>query len=660
MAQALKTLSLILILSFFFRTAPAQDQHRIDSLLHALPNMKEDTNKVLLLYSLAWEISYKNLTAGIQYAERGAELATSLNFQYGLSRNYHALGSIYVDLGDLAKANDYLYKELRILEKIHRTEAIASCYVELGILHQQQHNLTQALHYDTLALQLYQKTGNTEAIIASNLNISGLYSELKNYRKALEINITDLELFQGGKGKKEQLASSYTSIGMLYLELGNYPEAKANLTTGFRIYRQEKLTYFFPQVMGALGRYYVKTDNPKMAIAYFDSSLTFLRQTGQREMEIDAYSNLSDCYESIKDYKNAHLYHKLYSTLKDSVFNDEKLKEMTQNEMNYEFDKVKATEKLKREKKEALEASELKREHLILYTLGIGFFLLLIFAFIIYRGYREKKKVNDELKYKNNLIEEKNKSITDSINYAKRIQGAILPSDKRIHQLLPDSFVLFKPKDIVSGDFYWVEKTGNKVLFTAVDCTGHGVPGAMVSVVGHNNLNRCVKEFKLNKPAEVLDKLNELVQETFEKAEDEVKDGMDLALCSLNTDTLVLEFAGANNPLWISKKEGNTWILTEIKANKQPIGKYATSIPFTGHTLQLSKGECIYIFSDGYADQFGGESGKKFKYKNLKELLLSMQHKSMEEQKASLLQHFTNWQQQLEQVDDVLIIGVRV
>ena len=253
-------------------------------------------------------------------------------------------------------------------------------------------------------------------------------------------------------------------------------------------------------------------------------------------------------------------------------------------------------------------------------------------------------------------IETKNHEITDSINYAKRIQNAILPPAKLFKEALPESFVLFKPKDIVSGDFYWLEKVGDKVLYAAVDCTGHGVPGAMVSVVGHNGLNRAVKEFGLTEPAAILDKLTQLVEETFERSESEVKDGMDISLCCLDASALTLEWSGANNPIWIIR-DGK---IIPIKPDKQPIGKFDYRKPFTNHLFNLKKGDSIYVFTDGFADQFGGPKGKKFKYKQLEELLIGIQSVSMEEQKTALDKAYENWRGDLEQIDDVCIIGVKI
>ena len=242
----------------------------------------------------------------------------------------------------------------------------------------------------------------------------------------------------------------------------------------------------------------------------------------------------------------------------------------------------------------------------------------------------------------------------DSITYAKRIQSAILPSAKRVSEHLNEHFILYKPKDVVAGDFYWLEQTHNTVLFAAADCTGHGVPGAMVSVVCHNALNRSVREHGLTDPGEILTKTREIVVQEFAKSEEDVKDGMDIALCALEGNKL--HYAGANNPLWIIRKGE----IIETKANKQPIGQFDNPVPYTTHPFELEKGDTIYIFSDGYMDQFGGEKGKKFTIKAFRELILSIQDKSMDAQKRIIDEAFETWKGALEQVDDVCVLGVRV
>ncbi len=259
-----------------------------------------------------------------------------------------------------------------------------------------------------------------------------------------------------------------------------------------------------------------------------------------------------------------------------------------------------------------------------------------------------------EIHYQKLIVEEKSQEITDSIEYAKTIQSAILPSPKVIDEFLQDSFVLYKPKDIVAGDFYWIEAKEDRILFAVADCTGHGVPGAMISVVCNNALNRSVREYNLSEPGEILDKAREIVIQEFEKSETEVRDGMDIAICSLIEDKL--EYAGAHNPLWIIRNG----ILLETKANKQPIGKFENLEPYTTHSFQLEKGDTIYIFSDGYSDQFGGARGKKYKTSNFKNLLLSIQESSMEKQLALLEAEFKKWRGSMEQIDDVCVIGLRI
>ena len=288
-------------------------------------------------------------------------------------------------------------------------------------------------------------------------------------------------------------------------------------------------------------------------------------------------------------------------------------------------------------------------------------FYTVLFVVIFFEIYYFKSinyRFQKLLAAKNQEIENKNQEIVDSITYAKRIQEAILLPPGLVKNHLPDSFILFKPKDIVAGDFYWLDEIEDKVIFAAADCTGHGVPGAMISVVCHNALNSAVREFQLIIPGKILDKTRELVIKQFSKSTEDVKDGMDISLCVLNKKTLVLEYSGANNPLWLLRN--NTSEIAEYKPTKQSVGKGNLANEFVTHSIQLSKGDTIYIFSDGFADQFGGEKGKKYKYKPFKELLTTNKNKSLSEQCDLINSEFEKWKKDLEQVDDICVIGVRV
>jgi len=297
----------------------------------------------------------------------------------------------------------------------------------------------------------------------------------------------------------------------------------------------------------------------------------------------------------------------------------------------------------------------------------IVFTIVFYFRTIVNDFEKINQKKNQLLKQSKQEIETQHSEIKSSINYAKRIQEAILPSNSLIKKNLPNSFVYYQPKDIVAGDFYWMhflpepngwDINGDVVLFAAADCTGHGVPGAMVSVVCNNSLNQSVKEFGITEPNLILNKTRDLVIETFSESIENVQDGMDLALCSLNLKTNELKYAGANNPLWIIRN--NTMVIDEIKPNKNHVGKCDLMTPFISHTIQLQKNDTIYIFSDGYVDQFGGPKGKKFMSAKLKQLLISIHQKPMEEQKTILSNNFHEWKGDLEQVDDVCVLAVRI
>ena len=267
----------------------------------------------------------------------------------------------------------------------------------------------------------------------------------------------------------------------------------------------------------------------------------------------------------------------------------------------------------------------------------------------------------EELEIQRDLLAEQKSHILDSIHYSKRLQTAILPSNEFIRGLFPESFVLFMPKDIISGDFYWFHRNKHRHYFSAIDCTGHGVPGALVSMVGQNWLNYAVKDLKLEKPSEILDALNQGVISTFNEGNSDtsVKDGMDLSMCCINTKTLTLEFAGAYNPVTIIKPNGE---IIHIKGDKFPIGAISRGerTPFTNHEIKLEKGDMIYSYSDGYPDQFGGPMGSKFMIKQFRNLLQEISKLQVDEQNETLRITLSNWMDKEEQVDDITIIGVRV
>ena len=423
------------------------------------------------------------------------------------------------------------------------------------------------------------------------------------------------------------------------------------------------------QSLNNIGLFYQSQSDFDNAIDYHLRSIEVAKEINAKSELVDAYMAIAETYGLKKNYQKAYEYQQLYSHERDNLLNEESSKQVAAMEAKYQNEKNEKEITILTNENEVKEL-EMSKQKTQRNALVGGLLFILAVAFLLYNRYRVKQRANKLLKLQKNEIEkqnteleehrrnltEKNKNITDSINYAMRIQASIMPSEAKFKKMLQDSFIFYKPKDIVSGDFYWVEQVNELILFAAVDCTGHGVPGALVSVVGMNLLNQAVLEKGITNPAHILQHLDQGVHHTL--SQHGSTDGMDLALCSINLNTNELQYAGAHNPIYYVRNGK----LIEHKGDNIFIGNNfeEKNKAFTSHSIQLEKGDCLYLFSDGYADQFGGPKGKKFKYKALQKLLLSIQEKPMQQQKEILNSALAEWQGDLEQVDDICVIGVRI
>lgn len=540
-------------------------------------------------------------------------------------------------------------------------------------------------------------------------NIGLIYAEIKEYRTALAYYFK-AEKINIAKHEKSLLAINYNNMATCYQKLNQFSSAQTYLQKSLILRQEVSDTIGMAMAYHNIGINHQLTNDNDSAIYFFNKSLSYLSNMSEnighaynylelgntllqkgklREAEgyllsslriserselegvkVEVYKYLSELYEKQNDFKKAFNYQNLYLGSKENVESDESKNEILKKELEYDFAKRQELQRKDAENKQAIADAEIRSQKKLTTGAVIALLILSGLIVIVFRSYNQKRKANAIISKQKELVEQKNKEILDSINYAKYIQNALLPSDSFIKQLPVNCFILFKPKDIVSGDFYWIHhsikenQNIEEIYIAAVDCTGHGVPGALVSVVGNNGLNRCVKEFGINQTGEILDKLSELVEETFEKSENELKDGMDISLLKISSHQLSdtteksysFQWSGANNPLWIIRKDTNT--LEEIKADKQPVGKFSDRKKFTSHNVTFKKGDRLYLFTDGYADQFGGEKGKKFKYKQLEELLLASSNSSIVEQKNQLDSAFMKWKGNLEQVDDICIIGI--
>lgn len=475
---------------------------------------------------------------------------------------------------------------------------------------------------------------------------------IQSYKKALNY------ISKSGESKK---APIYNNLSGQYYSMGEFYVAMLYADSGYQIAKKYNLTEFMAASKWRLAFCNFRLNQNKELIGNAALALDLFKDGKVLRRQDDCAYLLSIGNERLGNYKKALEYLKLAIELKDSFRLTANINEVNQSKQQFEYELAFRQDSLKNLQERQLSqaklesiSSRLEKEQTKKVAFLVGFILMLGFVSFGIFAFRKIKKVNEKVKERNLLVEQKNKEITDSIQYAKRIQNSILPPTKIITDAFPDSFVLYLPKDIVAGDFYWIEKKGNKSFISVADCTGHGVPGAMVSVMCSTALTKTVMELDINSPNEILDKTNMLLEERFERSEEELQDGMDIALCKI--ENMVLEYAGANNSLYYIRNNE----LFELGADKQPIGKYINRKPFNNQKIELQKGDCIYLYTDGFADQFGGEKGKKFKYSRFKELLVSLHELPMETQKQKIESIFQDWKQELEQIDDVCILGIRI
>ena len=704
-----KHLLKIIISVFFIVGAWQQSQaqnKKIDSLKILLKTAKEDTNKANILSDLSWRLkNIGNYDTALQYANTALSLSEKLNFKRGLSAARNGIGLVYFYKGNYAEALKNYFIGLKIREELGDKKAVAYTYGNIGNVYNKQGNYVAALANHFKCLKAAEEIGDKRGISNSRTNIGNIYYLQENFSEAL-VNYTAALKIQTENNDKQGIAGSYTNIGEVYRnqkkltealnnqlaackiqeEIGNqdglsnaysniglvyYDKGKYNLAIDnylISLHLKEKIgdEQGMAWSYASLSEAYIKLKKYAEAEAFAIKSLNKATEIGELDDVKQAEFNLSEIYEKTGKSQQALIHFKSFIAVRDSLFSQENAKKTVQQQMQYDFDKKETASKLEQEKRDAITASEKKKQQIIIAAVSVGLILMLILAGVILRSLRINQKKNQIIMHQKDLVEEKQKEILDSIHYAKRIQQALLTSVKYIERHLTKGFfILYKPKDIVSGDFYYALSHkvagSNKELFylCTADCTGHGVPGAFMSMLGISHLNESIIEKNISMPHEILNAMRSEIIRSLnpEGSEEESKDGMDAVLCCYDFQSMKLYFAAANNPLWLVRNG----VLKEYKPDKMPIGKYHDeTISFTLQTIDLQKGDTIYTFTDGYADQFGGQKGKKFKFKQLEEMLLANSNLPMEEQKDLLSKVFENWKGKLEQIDDVCVIGVRI
>lgn len=558
-----------------------------------------------------------DILKALDYHTKSLKISEEIGDKEGIASSLACVGNIYFDQGDLDKALEYQTRGLKISEEIGDKEDVAAFMGRIGVLYQNQNNTQKALEYYTKGLKIHEEIGDKMGASHSHLNLGSHYFDQNNMQKALEHNIQSLKLCEE-IGDRQTMMPSLINIGAIYKELGNYSKA----------------------------------------LEYYNKSMAIAMEIGHPADIRNSAFFLFEIYKKQGNTKLALENHELYIRMRDSLKNEENTKATIKQQMQYDFDKKQIADSLKVEEERKVSFLKFEQEKKQRYFLYGGLALVIVFAGFILNRFLITQRQSKIIAQQKHLIEERHQEITDSIIYAERIQKSFLATTAHLNQNLFEYFVLFKPKDVVSGDFYWSAtlNNGNFILATS-DSTGHGVPGAIMSLLNITSLEKAIET--LNKPSDILNTTRKIIIDRLKKdgSEEGGKDGMDCSLCVYDFKSMKLFISAANNPVWIVKGEE----IIEIKADKMPVGKHdKQDIPFTQHEIDLQKGDVIYTLTDGFPDQFGGERGKKFMSKNLRELLVSNSHLSMNEQKELLYKTFRNWTGDLEQVDDVTVIGIRV
>jgi len=674
----------------------------LDSVEAVTLNMPDDTSKVKNLIFVSNEYEYRDPQKCFDYGKQAFELAKKLKYTKGIGNaqsamalgiyklhkyeeaveNYLAAIEIQKDFIDdpypearswaliaraysrltwYDKAIEAYMNAIKILEEMEYDAALAAVYNNMAIAYKYQQDYELANSCFRKAAVFDAKSENDENKWRYDYNIGEVHYEAKNLDSALLYYKKSYENTKKYNGEDLQGYVRY-GFGQVYLDRKEYAKALEELTAS----QKSREEYYDPNdqvyTLVGLGKCYTALNNYAKANEVLDKALKYAIQEDVGKRKMMAYEALSVLKFKQADYKKAYEYYHNFIELKDVAFNEERSKIISKMQTQFNVERkdqeiaLLNQEKETLHQKEKLQAAEIEKSNFQKMTLVIGLLISLLVGVILILGIKKRNQLNRQLKHQKDIVEEKNKEITDSIQYAKRLQNAILPPTKLVKSYLQESFILYRPRDIVAGDFYWMEHTDDAVLFAVADCTGHGVPGAMVSVVCSNCLNRAVKEMKLYEPGKILDEVSKMVEETFEKSENQVRDGMDISICAMNFNSNKIKWAGANLPLWIINESG----IQKIKPNKQPIGLYEQRVDFDTHEIEIQKGDSVYLFSDGYIDQFGGEKGKKLKLAGFENLLLSIYTKPMEEQKDIIENFFNDWKGDLEQLDDVCVIGLRV
>jgi serine phosphatase RsbU (regulator of sigma subunit) len=673
----------------------SQNSKVIDSLNTAIANSPDDTNKVNLLIKLSGQYDYLSSKEKVMYLNDAYLLASKYGFKTKIEYTLSYLSKIYFyrEFYDLSYV--YATKYIDFLEKENMHDKALSAQNLLGSIYSKQGKFNDAKRCFFKAVSYYKAVEDYQKLAIVFNNISILFSDSNKFDSALHYAVSGYKILLQYNTDSSAIANALNNIATIEFSRNNYTSAIEMSNSALSIYTKIGNELGIALSNNSLGDIYFKMQNYNQALVHFKLCLDYVKENHWLTHTRDCYLAIANVYAKKGEFKDAFKNLEMHNLFRDSIASFEITAKFLEMEVKYELSKnekhLAEKEKEVVEKEFELTKKNTQRNILMISLIAITLLLSLsIYAFM------QKKKDNNLIKNQKEIVEIKHKEITDSINYAERIQRSFLATTEMLDISLKDYFVFFRPKDVVSGDFYWAGELNNgNFAFSCADSTGHGVPGAIMSILNISSLEKSIE--RETEPHKILNQTRRIIIDRLKKdgSKEGGKDGMDCSLFVINKDKTQLSFSMANNPVFIvrltviaseertkqsasseeiaslptvARNDDNEGVarnddyqLFEYKPDKMPVGKHEKeNEPFTLHTLQLQKGDIIYALTDGFQDQFGGSKGKKFKIKNLKELLLQIAHLPMHEQEQKLAEEFATWKGSNEQVDDVCLIGVRI
>jgi tetratricopeptide (TPR) repeat protein len=621
----------------------------------------------------------------------------TLNVKEGESSALNQIGSIYRLQGNYPGALEYFLNSLSLSKQLDDTLGVATALNNIGIVYFYQNNFSKALEYYLQSLEIELLYGKEYGISISYINIGEVYKKMGNFKESLDYFLKALVLAKKHEALDkdgDSIGILYNEIGSIYLSLGEIKLSETYLNRALNIFEQINSHQRLAECKLYLGELAISKNNIDKAKQLFLEALNHSKAISSLDLIAESNKFLSNVYERLNNPREAFKHYKMYIHARDSLYNEDNMKRMVQTEMLYEFDKQIQDTRLEQAKRDVKAQEAIQRQRLIRNFLIFAFLLLSIFSVWIFRAYKSKQLVNiqlseqkhqilekneeliqqqeeilaqrDEIEKKNIILEQsqltieaKNDRIISSIEYAQTIQQAILPDKEQLSKFFPEHTVLFLPKDIVSGDFYWISSIDNIQYAAVIDCTGHGVPGAFMSLIGNTMLNQIVNEWQTRDPALILELMNKQVRRLLNQETNTSKAhaSMDICLVSIDSDKKKATFAGASRPIFIIQNGE----IQKIAGDPRSVGGFQREEKryFTNHVIDISTKTHLFLTSDGFMDQMN-YSYKKFGQRQLTELLLDIYLKPNVEQSLLLQNAFESHRMGHEQIDDICILGLKV